>query len=192
MHALQAAAPHVALALVLLESAINGKQQLKENIADIVLGPVKILGEGYFRRHMFSDPYACIMDRSNPLSEGELTLERYGRAEHVTVTHNGQWRALYLETLRLNGIELKPRLVIPSHDSLELMIEGTSLVATIPQRLANVYVGRLAVRPFPIRIPIDIDMYWTERTHRSGLHRWARQLLVDVARQLEPGSGSSA
>lgn len=190
LHALQAAAPHVAL--VLLESAVNGKQQLKENIADIVLGPVKILGEGYFRRHMFTDPYTCVMDRSNPLSKGELTLERYGKAAHVTVTHNGQWQALYLEALRLNGIELRPRLVIPSHDSLELMIEGTPLVATIPQRLANVYAGRLAIRPFPIRIPIEIDMYWTERTHRSGLHRWARQLLVDVARQLEAGPDVSA
>lgn len=190
LHALQAAAPHVGL--VLLESAVNGKQQLRENIADIVLGPVKILGEGYFRRHMFTDHYACLMDRTNPLADGDLTLERYGRATHVTVTHNGQWQALYLDALRLNGIELRPRLVIPSHDSLELMIEGTGLVATIPQRLASAYADRLAVRPFPIRIPIEIDMYWTERTHRSGLHRWARQLLVDVSRQLEAGSDPTA
>ncbi|CAN7226580.1 LysR family transcriptional regulator [Rhizobium sp. LjRoot254] len=182
LHALRASAPHVAL--VLLESAVNGKQQLRENAADLVLGPVKILGDGYFRRRMFTDHYACLMDRSNPLSEGELTLERYAVASHVTVTHNGQWQALYLDALRVNGIELRPHLIVPSHDSLELMLEDTDLVATIPHRLASVYADCLAVRPFPIHIPIEIDMYWTERTHRSGLHKWARQLLVEVARDL--------
>ena len=188
VRALQTAAPHVGL--VLLESAVIGKRQLKENAADVVLGPVKILGEGYLRRRMFTDHYTCLMDRSNPLSEGELTLERYSRAAHVTVTHNGQWQALYLDTLRVHGIELRPRLVVPSHDSLQLMLEGTDLVATIPHRLATVFAERLVVRRFPIHIPIEIDMYWTERTHRSGLHNWARQLLVDVARA-HAGSGDS-
>ena len=184
LHALQKFAPKVSL--VLLESAVNGKQQLKENAADIVLGPVRILGEGYFRRHMFLDHYACLLDRANPLADGDLTLDRYRNGSHVAVTHNGQWQALYLEALRLREIEIKPRLILPSHDSLELMIEGTDLVATIPHRLASVYDDRLAVRRFPIHIPIEIDMYWTERTHRSGLHKWARQLLAELAKDLLP------
>ncbi|ASY66820.1 Transcriptional regulator, LysR family (plasmid) [Sinorhizobium sojae CCBAU 05684] len=179
LKAMRRAAPHVAFNL--LESAVNGKQQLKENLADIVLGPVRILGEGYFRRHVFSDHYACLMDLANPLAEGELTLDRYRNAAHVAVTHNGQWQALYFETLRMRDILLDTRLTLPSHDSLHLMITDTDLVATIPNRLASLYADTLAVRPFPVHIPIEIDMYWTERTHRSGLHRWARQLLADVA-----------
>lgn len=182
--ALRQAAPRVVLNL--LESAVSGKQQLRENAADIVLGPVRILGEGYFRRHIFSDHYSCLMDRANPLAKGELTLDRYQLAAHVTVTYNGQWQALYFEALRTRDIVLKPQLTLPSHDSLELMIAGTDLVATIPNRLASAYRDRLAVRRFPIHIPIEIDMYWTERTHRSGLHRWARQLLADVAKTLAP------
>jgi DNA-binding transcriptional LysR family regulator len=180
LKAMRKAAPRVHLNI--LESAVNGKQQLKENIADIVLGPVRILGEGYFRRRLFTDHYSCVMDRDNPLAEGELTLDRYRKAAHVAITHNGQWQALYFEALRARDIALKPQLTLPSHDSLELMLVGTDLVATIPNRLASAYPETLSVRGFPILIPIEIDMYWTERTHRSGLHRWARQLLVDVAR----------
>lgn len=182
------AAPHVVLNL--LESAVSGKQQLRENLADIVLGPVRILGEGYFRRHIFSDHYACLMDPANPLAEGELTLERYRTAAHVAITHNGRWQALYFEALRAQAISIETELSLPSHDSLELMIAGTDLVATIPNRLASAYRDQLAVRPFPIHIPIDIDMYWTERTHRSGLHRWARQLLAEIARTLAPDRGA--
>jgi DNA-binding transcriptional LysR family regulator len=180
LKAMRKAAPNVHLNI--LESAVNGKQQLKENIADIVLGPVRILGEGYFRRRLFTDHYSCVMDRDNPLAEGELTLDRYRKAAHVAITHNGQWQALYFEALRARDIALKPQLTLPSHDSLELMLVGTDLVATIPNRLASAYQETLSARGFPILIPIEIDMYWTERTHRSGLHRWSRQLLVDVAR----------
>ncbi|WFU11844.1 LysR family transcriptional regulator (plasmid) [Rhizobium sp. CB3090] len=181
---LRQAAPNVVLNV--LESAVNGKQQLKENIADIVLGPVRILGEGYFRRRIFSDHYSCVMDADNPLATGDLTLQRFQNAAHVAITHNGQWQALYFAALRERNIVLAPQLTLPSHDSLELMIVGTDLVATIPNRLASAYGGRLAARPFPIHIPIDIDMYWTERTHKSGLHRWVRQLLADVARAVAP------
>ena len=37
----------------IFESAVDGKQQLKENTCDIVLGPVSILGDIYYRRKMF-------------------------------------------------------------------------------------------------------------------------------------------
>ena len=178
--AARARAPNVGF--ILLESTVNGKQQLKENMADIVLGPVRILGDGYFRRSIFTDHYACVMDRRNPLMMTELTLARYQSAAHVTVTHNGQWQALYFDALRANGIHLKPQLTLPTHDSLELMIVGTNFLATIPDRLAKTFGPDVGVVPFPIPTPIDIDMYWTERTHRSGLHRWARQLLVEVAK----------
>jgi DNA-binding transcriptional LysR family regulator len=180
LKAMRRAAPNVQLNI--LESAVNGKQQLKENIADIVLGPVRILGDGYFRRRLFTDHYSCVMDAQNLLAEGTLTLDRYRNAAHVAVTHNGQWQALYFEALRARDISLKPQLTLPSHDSLEFMLAGTDLVATIPNRLAGAYPDALAVRSFPILISIEIDMYWTERTHRSGVHRWSRQLLADVAR----------
>ncbi|MEF0941872.1 LysR family transcriptional regulator [Rhizobium sp. BR 362] len=181
---LREAAPNVVLNV--LESAVNGKQQLKENVADIVLGPVRILGEGYFRRRIFSDHYSCVMDADNPLAKGDLTLQRFQNAAHIAITHNGQWQALYFAALRERNIVLTPQLTLPSHDSLELMIAGTDLVATIPNRLASTYGGRLAARPFPIHIAIDIDMYWTERTHKSGLHRWVRQLLADVTHAVAP------
>ncbi|WP_246719462.1 LysR family transcriptional regulator [Rhizobium fabae] len=184
--ALRAAAPKVVLNV--LESAVNGKQQLRENSADIVLGPVRILGEGYFRRRLFRDQYSCVMDADNPLATGELTLDRFREAAHVAVTHNGQWQALYFAALRERDIFLTPQLTLPSHDSIELMIAGTDLVATIPNRLARTYGGRLCVRRFPVHIPIEIDMYWTERTHKSGLHRWVRQLLADVTASRLNGS----
>lgn len=165
----------------IFESAVDGKQQLKENTCDIVVGPVSILGDIYYRRKMFKDHYACVMDPAHPLARGTLTLERYCASRHVAVTHNGRWEALYFAALRARGIELEPDVTVSSHDILERLIPVSELVATIPFRLASRLSDRLTLRPFPIDVFIQIDMYWTERTHHSGLHRWARQILAEVA-----------
>lgn len=180
LHRLLKQAPNVRVDI--LESAVDGQQQLKQNLSDIVIGPVSILGEIYYRRKMFVDHYACVMDPAHPLTRGEITLERYCRTRHIAVTHNGRWEALYFPVLRARNAVITPTVTVPSHDNLEPLIRGTDLVATIPYRLARHLSKTLSLRPFPEEVRIQIEMYWTERTHYSGLHRWVRQVLADVAR----------
>ncbi|MCP4620179.1 MAG: LysR family transcriptional regulator [Bradyrhizobium sp.] len=176
---LRASAPHVRL--ILLDAAGHGNLHLKQNQCDIVLGPVGIVGESVFRRHILTDHYVCVMDRAHPLARGRITLAAYGKAEHVFVTHSGEWQPLYLDVLKAKGIVLEPTVTIPNHDSLERIISGTGLVATIPHYLARTMRGGLHVAPLPFRVPISIDMYWSARTAKSGLHKWARSLLVEIA-----------
>lgn len=168
----------------IFESAVHGKQQLKENTCDMVLGPVAIFGDIYYRRRLFTDHYACIMDPEHPLADAELTMERYRQTRHIAVTHNGQWEALYFAALRALDIRITPNVIVPSHDNLEPLIKGTELVATIPYRLARHLSDKLTLKRFPLDVLIQIDMYWTERTHYSGLHSWARQILADVAARI--------
>ncbi len=167
----------------IFESAVDGKQQLKQNTCDIVLGPLAIIGDIYYRRRLFTDYYACVMDPAHPLAEGTLTLERYCASRHVAVTHNGRWEALYFAALRTRDTAITPDVTVSSHDILERLIPGSDLVATIPYRLARRLSDKLAMRQFPLDVFIQIDMYWTERTHYSGLHRWARQILAEVAQR---------
>ena len=175
----QRQAPNVKINI--FESAVSGKQQLKENVCDIVVGPVAIFGDIYYRRKLFIDHYACLMAPEHPLAQTELTMELYRKTRHIAVTHNGQWEALYFAALRALDIKITPSVVVPSHDNLEPLIQGTELVATIPYRLARRLSNTLSLRPFPLDVPIQIDMYWTERTHFSGLHSWARQILAETA-----------
>ena len=60
---------------------------------------------------------------------------------------------------------------------------GTSLIAAIPRHLARATQGGLHIAPLPFHVPISIDMYWSARTAKSGLHKWARGLLAEVAKQ---------
>lgn len=177
---LRATAPHARL--VLLDAAGHGNVHLKQNQCDIVLGPVGIVGEGIFRRHILTDHYVCVMDRSHPLARSRITLSAYCRAEHVFITHSGEWQPLYLDVLKASDMVLEPMVTLPNHDSLERIISGTRLVATIPHHLGRAMQGGLHVAALPFRVPISIDMYWSIRTAKSGLHKWARSLLVDAAK----------
>lgn len=177
---LRAGAPKVRL--VLLDAAGHGDVHLKQNRCDIVLGPVGVAGESFFRRHILTDHYVCLMDPANPLARGRIALSAYARAEHVFITHSGEWQPLYLEALKAREIEIEPVVSLPNHDSLERIITGTRLVATIPYHLARAMRGGLRVAALPFRVPISIDMYWSARTAKSGLHKWARGLLAEVAK----------
>ncbi|WP_076858435.1 LysR family transcriptional regulator [Bradyrhizobium mercantei] len=180
MAQLRAAAPKVKL--VLLEAAGHGEAQLRQNLCDIVIGPIGIVGEDHFRRHILTDEYVCVMDPSNPLTRRRMSLSAYCKAEHVFVTYNGEWRPLYIEALKAKGVELQPAVTLPTHDCLERIIPGSTLIASIPHQLARTFRGGLRVQPLPFKVPISIDMYWSARTARSGLHKWARNLLAEVAR----------
>ena len=165
-----------------LDAAGHGDVHLKQNQCDIVLGPVGIVGESIFRRHIMTDHYVCVMDPANPLARSRIALSAYARAEHVFITHSGEWQPLYLEALKTRKIEIEPVVSLPNHDSLERIIAGTRLVATIPHHLARAMRGGLHVASLPFRVPISIDMYWGARTAKSGLHKWARGLLAEEAR----------
>ncbi|MFB9265240.1 LysR family transcriptional regulator [Bradyrhizobium erythrophlei] len=177
---LRARAPRVRLTL--LDAAGHGHLHLKQNQCDIVLGPVGIVGESVYRRHILTDHYVCVMDRTHPLARGKVTLSAYCRAEHVFVTHSGEWQPLYLDHLKARDIVLEPAVSLPNHDSLERIMSGTRLVATIPHHLARTMRSRLHVAALPFRVPISIDMYWSARTAKSGLHKWARGLIAEVTK----------
>ncbi|WP_218647313.1 LysR family transcriptional regulator [Sphingobium lactosutens] len=172
------------LRIELHEAAVEGRRQLSEGLADIVLGPMNMDGESFYRRRLFTDRYVCVMDPANPLATAAFTVQDYRDAQHLVVTHNGRWEALFVPLLRAQGVSLMPTVSVPSHDSIERLLVGSRLVASIPERLARQLEGGLIIRPFPIDVPIEINMSWTDRTHHSGVHVWVRQLLWETARQL--------
>lgn len=179
---IRAAAP--GLRVHLFDAGTGGRAQLMENRADILLGPVEIQGDIFYRRHLFTDRYVCVMDPAHPLARGVLDLAAYACADHLWITHNGRWQAPFVPRLAAEGLEVRPCVTTPSHDNLEGMIGGTALVATIPESLARHAAPGMALRPFPLDVRIGIDMYWTARTHGSGVHQWLRQLLAEAAEAL--------
>ncbi len=170
-------APGVALELVM--SSAKGTAMLKRAEADMLIGPIRPDENGLFCRRLMSEHYVCVMDRSNPLSSGELSLEAYVGANHAVVTYGGNWRSGYLTQLDAQGLQLNRTLSLPSPANLQEVVAGTDLVATVPSRIALSYGEDVHVCVCPCAAPFEIDLIWTSRTHHSTKHKWLRDLIAD-------------
>ena len=55
----------------------------------------------------------------------------------------------------LLGIEIRIHLTLPSLLQLPLVLPGSTLAATLPERVAELYAGRLPIRilPLPFEVP---------------------------------------
>ncbi|WP_419907016.1 LysR family transcriptional regulator [Hoeflea sp.] len=164
-----------------LSSSAVGEEQLKRGECDILLGPVQISGEQLYKRKIGMDHYVCIMDRNNPLASGAFDFESYQSAKHVVVTYMGNWRPFYLDALDARGGSIDKVFELTEYGDLENCIADTDLIATAPNRLAEKFSNRIVRRPLPFEVSLEVDMFWTMRTHRSAMQKWMREQIIDAA-----------
>lgn len=178
LHAVRKLAPM--LHLNIIQSSVQGRSQLKTGECDLLISPMVIEG-GIYRRHLFSDHYVCVMDNRNPLAGKRLEMETYAGAPHVEVNYNGTWRSFYLQELDRQGIGLNRVIAVPSPGNLDNLLKGTDLISTVPNRIAKTYGPEIHLSECPCPSPFDVNLFWTERSHHSPMHRWFRKLIEDVA-----------
>lgn len=170
------------LHLSVIQSQAQGHKQLLSGDCDLLLSPLLADPAGLYTRVLFSDRYACFVDRHSKPARSGLSLEDYRQAEHVAVSYAGGWRPFYRDTLKSLNMDIVPRIELPSLGMVHRMIEGTSLVLTAPAAL-EAAMGESCVRidaPFDCRF--DLHMVWSGRAHRSPLNRWLRACVVQAAR----------
>lgn len=169
----------------IIPSTVYGRQQLTRSESDILIGPIEIEDENYFRRGLMTEGYSCIMDPSNPLIESPLTLERYIAAPQVIVNYGGNFRSRFLVVLDEQGHSLNTVMEVPSPSDIPDLLRGTDLIATVPTRVAQNFAGVVSIAPCPVPAQIQIVMNWTARTHRSAPHSWLRERIAQTVSEIE-------
>ncbi len=173
------------LTVNVLQAFGSGGQQLKQGESDFLIGPIRFNDGGLYKRRLLTDHYVCIMDPSNPLSEGTIGLDEYLKAPHTVVTYGGNWKSQYVLDLEAKGLSLNQVLGVPSPADLGQILKGTDLIATLPSRMAHM-LRDVVVRASPLPSPFDIDLVWTSRTHHSPMHSWVRQQIAEIASGIPP------
>jgi DNA-binding transcriptional LysR family regulator len=169
---------------------MEGHDQLRRGECDLLLSPVASDGDGLFRRLLIEDSYVCVMDRSNPLAGGPVTVEAFATANHVFISYEGIWRPTYREVVEGRGIAARMVLDLPSTGEVGRLIAGTDLVATVTNLLARTYGQGLVIKPGPFDSQVRVYQYWTTRTHRSRVHRWLRDLIAEEAAAVAASASS--
>ncbi len=171
------------LRLKFMTSRTVGEQQLKRGECHLLIGIAEPKDDQIFKRKISSDRYLYVMDPANPLARESLGLEDLKGANHLVVRFAGNWQPRYLDSLRMHGVHLNPVVELSDYGNLEACLLGSDLVACIPAQIAATLTPTLFKVESPVFVSFDISLFWTVRTHRSRLHNWMRQSLVQSARQ---------
>ncbi|MFT3954686.1 MAG: LysR family transcriptional regulator [Piscinibacter sp.] len=175
-------APGLTLSTV-RNTAGNLRDELETGKVDLAIGLLPQLKAGFFQRRLFTQRYVCLMRRGHRLDKRRLSLAEFSGAEHLVVVSAGTGHGQVDELLQRQGVQRQVRLTVPHFVGVGHILQGSDLIATVPERLAD----RL-VEPFglsrvahPARLPeVAINVFWHARYHRSPLSLWLRQQVVEL------------
>ncbi len=175
-------APGVRLSTV-RNTVVNLREEMEAGQVDLAIGLLPQLKAGFFQRRLFQQRYVCLFRRGHALDKARITLQDYGRAEHLVVVSPGTGHGKVDDLIRRAGVERKVRLTVPHFVSVGHILQGSDLVATVPESLARHLCEPFGLRhmPHPIKLPdIAINLFWHAKSHRSPASQWLRGLVVEL------------
>ena len=112
-----------------------------------------------------------------------MSMADYTSAEHLLVVSAGTGHGKVDELLQRSGVVRNVRLTVPHYVSVGHILQGSDLIATVPQRLAD----RL-LKPFglvqlahPVKIPdVAINVFWHAKVHREPVNQWLRSVVFEL------------
>lgn len=165
--------------------------ELEHNDLDVVLGFDTILKPATYlnKVKLFDDRMTCVVASKNPISKKkQLTLEDYVTRKHMLISRTGTRVGLIDEWLAERGLARRIALIVPHFLSAPFIVEKTDMILSLPERIANEFIGLapLTILPVPIELPAyDLVMVWHPLREPDAAHRWLRDQIVDVCRELD-------
>jgi DNA-binding transcriptional LysR family regulator len=136
---------------------------------------------------LFKQRYVCLFRKGHPLSHRldrkRLSLADFKAAEHLVIVSAGTGHGKVDDLIRRAGVERNVRLTIPHYVSVGHLLQGSDMLATVTERLAQSLEEPfdLTFRPHPMELPeIAINVFWHAKVHRSPAHQWLRGVVFEL------------
>jgi DNA-binding transcriptional LysR family regulator len=125
--------------------------------------------------------WTCVVDRNHPLVGDTLTFEQYLSLPHVFGRPTGYPGSTEQFVQRLLGIQVSVHITVPSLLHLPLVLAGSRLIATMPERISQMFPSTLPVKIFPAPFetePLHEILLWHKRNETDPAHTWFREVIV--------------
>lgn len=165
-------------------------RSLERGETDLLIIPDIFCSEEHPQERLFDESFVCVVWKDSPLAQGEMTLERYMSALHVTMRPNDEDRSV-LEKWFADSPGISRQIAVSTFNfaAIPFLVVGTDLIGTVHARLARKILPALPVVLKPVPLPgvgFRQAMQWHKyRTRDPGLV-WLRNLLHDAAQQHDP------
>jgi DNA-binding transcriptional LysR family regulator len=172
---------------------------LNEGLADLALGyfPAVLAdltakaqsGEAVaFEHHrLYDGEYVCVMRRNHPLAQKNISLEEFCNARHLLVSFSGRPYGFIDEALASIGKQRRVVMTVNQFFTAGRVVVNSDLLTVLPKHfvpttgLANELF--MCVLPFKVT-SLHVDAVWHRRKHAQSEHRWLREQLIDIARDI--------
>jgi DNA-binding transcriptional LysR family regulator len=152
-------------------------EALESGAAQLAIGYFPDLrATGFYKQKLFENAHVCIVGARHAPAGGRLTLNDYLARAHAVVRPEGR-EHVFDQFLQQRGIERRIVLELSNFMSLLPIIEGTDLIATVPQDLATICqrYARIRILEVPIKAPaIPIHQFWHRRFNADAENAWLR------------------
>jgi DNA-binding transcriptional LysR family regulator len=149
---------------------------------------------GLVQTTLFRDRFVCLLRRDHPAfaKGGALTLAKYCALSHALVAPRGTGLGPVDEALAARGKTRRIALRVPHFLSALAIVARSDLVLTAPSPLAALSPPELALAVFPPPLALpdhSVNLLWHERYTNEPSHTWLRDLVAEVAREIEHSLG---
>lgn len=164
-------------------------RSLERGETDLLLIPDVFCSPEHPQERLFDEHYVCVVWKDSPLAQGEMTLERYMAASHVTMQPNDDDLPV-LEKWFVDVPGMRRQIAVSTYNfcAIPFMVVGTNLIGTVHSLLAQRILPALPVVLKPVPLPgvgFQQTMQWHKyRTRDPGLV-WLRSLLLEAAQQID-------
>jgi DNA-binding transcriptional LysR family regulator len=177
MELLARTAPGVTISTV-RNTAVNLRDEMEAGRVDLAIGLLPQLKTGIFQRRLFLQRYVCIFGQKHPLARKRgLSLKDFCEAEHVLVQAEGTGHGRADDVIAAQGIARHVRLTVPHFVAVGHILSSTTMIATVPERLAQSIAAPFGLiwRPHPVALPeVAINMVWHAKFQRDPASQWLR------------------
>jgi DNA-binding transcriptional LysR family regulator len=145
---------------------------------------------GHPSRELMRDSHVCMVSADHPLGAADLTMEAYFDLGHVAARLGDEASLSFEEWfLPRYGRQRRVECTVDYFSALPLLVQGTTRIATLHERLANDMAKRFPVKllPAPFQMePLVEMMVWPRHKDQDPAHRWMReQIFESSARRRE-------
>lgn len=157
-------------------------EPLRSGIVDLETGVVgKTASPEVRMQALFKDRFIGVVQMGHPLSQGEITVERYAAGRHILVSRRGLDKGPIDEALESLGLQRAVNTVVGGFSTALALARASDSIASVPERhTTNLRAGMFSF-PLPVAMPeFTVSLLWHPRLHADPAHRWLRGCVREV------------
>lgn len=176
----RARAPNSCIRVVQAKSQNEWPELLRSNSVDLVLAPELQTGDAdLMQQKLFTEKDICFYDPKHQTAPD--TLDKFCSSPHAVMLPGKRQKTEVDQALEKLGYSREIVVTFPNFAPIASVIDGTNIIATMPERLENTLFRTFQSCEPPVTIaPSVITQIWHVKNTSSKRHIWLRRMIKSL------------